>query len=388
MTIRRPGRRALLRAVRVGRVVAMGLTIARLAGRPAGGRSAGGRSAGGRSAGDRSGGPLGASEPVSVPGRAGSVSVVIPARDEVDRLGPCLDALRHVLGIDEIVVVDDQSSDGTAALAARAGARVITGAPLPPGWAGKAWALQQGIEAARGRYVVTLDADTRAAPGLVEHLRARLEHGAALVTVAGAFECPSPGVAVLHPAMLTTLVYRYGRPGTASHPDRLLANGQCMAVEREQFLAAGGMGPVRGELVEDVALARHVARTGRRVEFIDGAELLTVRMFESFADTWTGWGRSIALPGVDARARQLADLAVLTAVLAAPVPRLLLRRGDVVDAVAVAVRFGTLVGTRRAYRHPGRAYWCSPLFDPAAVARLALSIARPSRRWRGRTYPA
>ena len=93
-----------------------------------------------------------------------SISVVIPARDEVGRIGPLLDLIVGAPGVHEVIVVDDQSTDGTADIAARRGARVIGGAPLPHGWAGKAWAVQQGLLAASTEWVVTLDADTRPGP--------------------------------------------------------------------------------------------------------------------------------------------------------------------------------------------------------------------------------
>src|SRR4051794_19297187 len=85
--------------------------------------------------------------PPLVPGAApvAMISVVIPARDEERRLPACLAALADDPGVGEVVVVDDRSSDATAAVAARSGARVVGGAELPPGWGGKAWALEQGL---------------------------------------------------------------------------------------------------------------------------------------------------------------------------------------------------------------------------------------------------
>ena len=318
-----------------------------------------------------------------------TISVVVPARDEAHRIAPLLDAIVGAPGVAEVIVVDDQSSDDTADLARRAGARVVSGEPLPDGWAGKAWALQQGIIAANSEWVVTLDADARPDPRLPTALVARAVAGRFdLLTVGGRFECPTPGSRWLHPAMLTTLVYRFGPPGTSTtRPDRTMANGQCMAFPRTPFLASGAMELVRSEVVEDLALARRLATDGHRVGFLDASELLSVRMFESFSDAWDGWGRSLALPGVEPRRRQLIDLAVVVLAQVLPIPRLLLRRGDVIDVVLALTRLGTLAGTRRAYERTDVAYWLSPLADPLAAVAVARGIARRGRQtWRGRSY--
>jgi dolichol-phosphate mannosyltransferase len=318
-----------------------------------------------------------------------TIGVVIPARDEAGRIGPLLDAIVGAPGVAEVIVVDDQSTDATAHIARTAGATVIAGAPLPDGWAGKAWALQQGIAAATSDWVVTLDADTRPDPRLPTALVARaIGERLDLLTVGGRFECPTPASRWLHPAMLTTLVYRFGPPGApTTRPDRMMANGQCMAFPRAPFLAAGGMELVRREVVEDLALARRMATDGRRVGFLDAGEMLSVRMFESFRDAWTGWGRSLALPGVEPRRRQLVDLAVIVLAQVLPIPRLLLGRGDVIDVVLAVTRLGTLAGTRRAYERNDAAYWLSPLADPLAAVAIARGIARRGRQtWRGRSY--
>ncbi len=317
-----------------------------------------------------------------------TIGVVIPARDEAERIGPLLDRIIAAPGVDEVIVVDDQSSDATASIAVGAGASVITGQPLPDGWAGKAWALQQGIDAASTEWVVTLDADARPDPGLPTAVVARAKgDGHDFLTVGGRFECPTPGMRWLHASMLTSLVYRFGPPGAPMRPDRTMANGQCMTLHRDRFLAAGGMALVAGEVVEDIALARRLAGHGWSVGFLDAADLLTVRMFESLADVWTGWGRSLALPGVEPAGRQVFDLAVVLLAQALPLPRLLLGRGDVVDVVLLANRLGTLVGTRSAYDRTDVTYWLSPLADLATVTAIARGITRRGRQtWRGRTY--
>lgn len=328
--------------------------------------------------------PLAAEQLAVVP----SISVVIPARNEEHRLGPCLEGLGGAPGVSEIIVVDDHSTDDTVAVATAGGARVVTAAALPAGWAGKAWAVQQGLEAATGDWVVTLDADTRPETALPAAAVARAAaEGADLLTVAGSFICPTAGLAALHPAMLTTLVMRFGPPGASRDPGRLLANGQCMVVPRVAFLADGGLAPVAHHMVEDVALARERAGRGRRVVFLDAADLLAVQMYDDAGDAWRGWGRSLALPGVEAPSRQWLDVATVAAVQGVPMLRLLTGRADAVDFVALLLRLGTLAGTAGAYRRRRWTYWSSPLADPVAVAALLKGIMRPDQPWRGRRAP-
>jgi len=317
------------------------------------------------------------------------ISVVVPARDEARRIGPLLDAIVGAPGVLEVLVVDDESTDDTAAIATAAGATVVPGTALPHGWAGKAWAIQQGVQRAKGDWVVTLDSDTRPSPDLPLALVERAEaDGLQFVTVGGRFECPTPGAQWLHPAMLTTLVYRFGPAGRAGRvaPHRQLANGQCMAFPRQPFLHAEGMLSVAAEVVEDVALARHLAGRGWSVAMLDGPTLLTTRMYETLGETFTGWGRSLALPGVEPAWRQAVDLVVVLTAQALPLPRLLLRKGDALDVALLLVRLGTLGGTAQAYERPGAAYWLSPLADLPAVGALAAGAVRRRQTWRGRSY--
>jgi dolichol-phosphate mannosyltransferase len=323
-----------------------------------------------------------------LPAPAASVSVVVPARDEALRIGPCLAALRTDPDVLEVLVVDDGSADATADVARAHGARIVDGAPLPDGWVGKPWALQQGLEAARGELVVSLDADTRPRTGLVRALARALED-ADLVTAGCRFACDTAGERFLHPSFLATLVYRFGpsdAAGRAPRPARLLANGQCTAVRRSALLEAGGYALAAGHMTDDAALARGLARRGWRVAFRDGGDLVAVDMHASAREVWREWGRSIALPGVTAPGWQAADLALAWLVLALPPLRVAARRATWVDRVLLAVRWSLLAGLRGAYARRGAPFWLSPLADPLAVLRLTGSALRPARRWRGREY--
>jgi dolichol-phosphate mannosyltransferase len=323
------------------------------------------------------------------PPAASSISVVVPARDEERRLPACLDALADDGDVTEVIVVDDRSNDATAAVAAEAGARVVSGAPLPDGWGGKAWALEQGLAAARGEIVVFLDADTRPRPGLVAALAAELDD-AELVSAAPRFACDGALEQALHASMLATLVYRFGPTdvdGWQPAPARAVMNGQCVAVRAAALRAAGGWARVAGSLVEDVALARALRGDGWRLRFVDAADLLEVRMYESAGETWRGWGRSLMAGEASARGWLVADLVVVWLVMALPLPRLVLRRAPL-DAVLVAVRVALLAALARSYRPRGAGFWLSPLADVAVAARLTASVLRPERTWRGRTYRA
>ncbi|MFI7445595.1 glycosyltransferase [Nonomuraea indica] len=317
-----------------------------------------------------------------------TLSVVIPARNEEHRIGPCLRAVLADPAVREVIVVDDRSGDGTARLAESLGATVVTGAPLPAGWVGKQWALRQGVAAARGEVVVTLDADTRPAPGLFGALAAALG-GRDLVSVGPRFVCDGPLEQALHAAFLATLVYRSGPIGPAvpPPPHRVVANGQCMAFRRAPMVAADAFARVRDRMTDDVALARHLAAQGWAVAFLDASGLLEVDMHESPAELWREWGRSLPLRDVTGPGRQAADLAVIWLTAGLPVLRLVAGRPSKLDVGLLAVRWLLAGALRGSYTRAGAGVWLSPLLDPAAAWRLTQATVRPVRTWRGRSYP-
>lgn len=324
-------------------------------------------------------------------GRSGpldAVSVVVPARNEAHRIGPCLEELVADPGVAEIVVLDDRSEDGTAELARSLGARVVAGTPLPDGWVGKQWALQQGIEAAGSDVVVLLDADTRVRRGLVGAVLEELRD-ADLVSVAPRFVCRDALLRWLHPSMLATLTYRFGplgAEGEAPAPRRAIGNGQCLGARREALLSSDVLRRTRAHMTDDIALVRALAADGWRVSFVDGADLLSVEMYASAAEAWREWPRTLAMADVTSPAWKALDSAVMVLVMAVPVLRLASGRAGHLDRALLVVRVALLGALGRFYERRGLPFWLSPLADPVAVGRLVYATLRPVRAWRGRSY--
>ena len=332
--------------------------------------------------------PLGASAPPRSGGDRPRISVLVPARDEEQRIGPCLTALRDDPSVAEVLVIDDCSTDGTAALARSLGARVIAGRDPAPGWVGKSWALQQGLEAAAGDVVVCLDADTRPRPGLAQALADALEE-ADFVSAGPRFDCRTAGERLLHPSLLASLVYRFGPGDSRTHEpraSRLVANGQCMAARRSELLAAGGFRHAAGHFTDDAALARALARRGWRIAFRDGARLLDVRMHASAGEVWREWGRTIAFGDVSTRPALAADVALVWLTMGLPPLRVATRRDTAIDRALLAIRWLLLANLRGAYERRGIAFWLSPLADPLSALRLTTAALWRPRAWRGRSY--
>jgi dolichol-phosphate mannosyltransferase len=272
--------------------------------------------------------------------------------------------------------------------------RLVEAGPAPADWNGKVWGLHVG-EGALGPtrdWVLVVDADVRPGPALARSLVACARSRAVrLLSVATAQHLSGPMEGVLHPALLATLVYRFGRPGGAtSSPGQAVANGQCCLVRRDLLRQLGGFRAVRDSLCEDITLARLAARAGDAVGFYEAAGLVTVRMYTDWHDTWRNWPRSLAtrdrLFGI---AGWLGLLEVLL-VQVLPLPLLVLgwRSGGLrrVNLLLTGVRIGMVVGMARAYPARPWTYWLSPLADlPAAWAVWRSALAH-RHTWRGRSY--
>jgi dolichol-phosphate mannosyltransferase len=350
-------------------------------------------------------------EPLLTDAHAGRVTVVVVCLDEVHRIGPCLDGLRQQgPAMLEALVVDSRSTDGTWELiqaAAAQDARIVPmhDDPLPPEWVGKVWALEHGLRHARGEWVLGIDADTAPQPGLVAAVvHAAEQFGYDAVSFSPRFHDMTVAEQWLQPAMLTTLVYRFGAAGErAPAPDRVMANGQCFLARRSTLLANGGYSSARRSWCDDVTLARHIARNGARVGFLDGAKIIGVRAYSGIGQMWREWGRSIDLKDGTTPFTQFLDCGFVLLTQFVPLPALLValllhmpewRAGGPgavwlwLNAALVAIRVLLQFGLAGSYATRHWTFWLSFTADPVAAIRIVLSSLKRPRQWRTRHYEA
>lgn len=248
------------------------------------------------------------------------VSALVPARDEEQAIGPCVEALLAA-PVREVIVYDDDSRDGTRAVVEAIAARdprlrLVRGGPLPAGWAGKPHACARLAAEARGALLLFVDADVRVAPGAPAALAAAARaSGAQVATAVPRQETGTFAERLVVP--LLHLVYWALAPlwliDRVGDPRVVAANGQLLLVEAAALRAFGGHAhpEVRGAVVEDVALCRAAKRAGLRVLFADGHALARCRMYASAAQVRQGFVKNLYL-GVGATPGRLAGvLAVL-----------------------------------------------------------------------------
>ncbi len=229
-----------------------------------------------------------------------SVSVIIPARNEEQTIARAVESLACQPEVSEIIVVNDQSSDGTAAALSALAARVpklkiLETTELPGGWIGKSYAASLGASAAAGEWLLFTDADTVHLPGSVERALAdAAAHSAAIVSYSPEQETRTLWERALIPFIYCRLAekFSYARVSDARFPDAA-ANGQFLLVRRDAYDATGGHRAVSSEVLEDVALARRLKQTGYGLYFASGQGIARTRMYRSFGAMWEGWTKNL-----------------------------------------------------------------------------------------------
>jgi len=227
------------------------------------------------------------------------VTIVVPARNEEACLGDCLASLVAQTGVrSEIVVVDDHSTDRTGEIARSfPGVRVISPGPLPEGWTGKNNAVIAGAKEVRGEWLLFTDADTVHLPGsLARALAEAKEHGAELLSYSPEQIAVTFWELAILPVVFAELARQYP-PSKVSDPASPIAaaNGQYILIRRETYEAVGGHAAIAASLLEDVALARAVKDSGRKIRFRYAADAVRTRMYRNFRQLREGWTKNLAL---------------------------------------------------------------------------------------------
>ena len=336
------------------------------------------------------------------PGSAGDASLLVPVRDEAARLPATLSGLLGQ-GVREVLFLDDGSSDESVALLHHAieqdrdngndndtpsgRARVVRGAPTPPGWAGKTWALHQLADAATGDVLVFCDADVRLAPGAVDAVRAEMRRqNADVFSIFPRQITATIGEHLLVPLIDDVLLCFLPFPLlSAPAPSAATANGALIAFDRRVFTALDGFAAVRAAVVEDVAIARHTRARGYRLGLALGGDLVQTRMYDSWAGLVTGFARGLRPVMGGSRAAVLVGWVGHLAVYTFPTVALATsRRGRWLLPVLLAVAERLLVEAKT-----GRRRWAQAALMPLSPVAAAPVVARSLRReqtWRGRTY--
>jgi hopene-associated glycosyltransferase HpnB len=310
------------------------------------------------------------------------ITVLMPARDEAAVIGTTVAALRAQGPGLRIVVIDDQSTDGTADIARAAGAEVIAGAPLGEGWVGKLWALEQGRRVVRTPLTLLVDADIELRLGLVPALLIRRNtDNRQLVSLMAVLETQTGWEKLLIPAFVYffKLLYPFRISNSRSRLVAAAAGG-CVLVETMMLERIGGFGALRDALIDDCTLARRVKDAGGRTWVGLTHSAISLRRMPTLGSIWHMVARSAY-----AQLRfsvVLLALCVALLVLAFWVPpvALFVPGAHWYGGVALAAMMLSYVPLLRYYRHSP--LWALAL-PVAGTLYLMMTIGSAVRAWRG-----
>ncbi len=332
-----------------------------------------------------------------------AVAAVVPARNEAALIGRTLGALlaQDYPGTFVIVVVDDHSTDGTAEAALRAASAVgkgdrvavVRAAPLPDDWTGKTWAMAQGVDRANGvapksSFLWFTDADIEHDPPVLRALVAKAEaERLDLVSLMALLRCKSGWERLLIPAFVFFFQKLYPF-AWVNDPQRRLAGaaGGCMLVRRRALEAAGGLGAIRGELIDDCALAAAI-KPGGPIWLGLASATRSIRPYAGIGDVWEMVARS-AFAQLRYSAALLGGtvIGMIVVYLAPPVAAIaggLAGHGPAagLGLAGWLAMAGTFAPTLKFYRGPP---WAAALLPAAALLYTLMTIDSALRHWRGR----
>ena len=241
--------------------------------------------------------------PASPPANAPLISICVPARNEERNIRACVEA---ILAQDypnfEVIVLEDRSSDATGEILRGLAVqndrlKVVHGAELLKGWAGKPHALFQASAAARGQWLCFVDADTFLSPTTLSSCYAKaIETNADMFTIMTFQIMGSFWEKAVMPIVMTALSVGFS-PRKVNNPGSrdAIANGQFILIKRSVYDAIGGHERVKDQIVEDKAISEQVKWNGYRLIVANGYSVARTRMYTSLPEMWEGWTKNIYL---------------------------------------------------------------------------------------------
>lgn len=302
------------------------------------------------------------------------VSIIIPARNEAHNLPKLLGALSdQPVRPMEVIVMDDGSDDGTAAVARELGAIVEVPGELPEGWRGKAWACSRGAMVARGKWLLFLDADTWFEPGGLAKLLASHRSGALAVIPRHVVRKPYEELSAFFNLLMVL--------GTL--PQGLA--GQCLLISREDYDSVGGHGAVRSKVLENVNLAPILRSSGAITSSMVGQDLISFRMYpEGLRELMEGWTKGFAAGAASTPKRTILLIAVwFSALIGAAIVPFFHPWGNLLYLL-FAMQLGWML------RRVGNFSWITALIYPVPLSFYLIvfirSLGRAGKdvRWKGR----
>ncbi len=335
--------------------------------------------------------------PAALPGELPDVDIVVPARDEAGTIAAVIQSLlgQDYAGKFRVILVDDGSTDGTAGLAgADARLTIISGAAKPPGWSGKLWAVAQGVAAGEAPVLLLTDADIvhdrRHVSSLVARLVARrLDMVSEMVRL----NCTSLAERALVPAFVYffQMLYPFARVNDALSGAAAAAGGTIL-LRRAALERIGGIAAIKGELIDDVALAQAVKRGGG-IYLGHSGLARSIRPYPGFEDIWRMISRTAFTQLSYSAAVLAATILGLALVWIVPVWGVVFGRGWgfwfglVAFGLSVVSYMPTLV-------RYGRNRWWALGLPVIALFYMAATVDSALRHWRGagavwksRAYP-
>ncbi|WP_235281888.1 glycosyltransferase [Methyloterricola oryzae] len=224
------------------------------------------------------------------PASSDEITVLIPARDEAEVIQSTLEGLAQQGGSPRVILVDDGSSDGTADLASQVPGldlSVLAGAPLPEGWSGKLWALEQGLRKVETPYTLLLDADIHLAPGMLAALLERMRVGPVFVSLMASLRMETFWEKLLMPAFIYFFKQLYPfRLANSANPRFASAAGGCILVETGVLRELGGFDAIRGAIIDDCTLAAKVKQAGYRTWTGQSHGVVSLRGYGDLEPIW------------------------------------------------------------------------------------------------------